>query len=842
MRTIRRGLSIRARVLTLLLAPLLPLLGMWAFSTTETVSTALNLFDAKTNIDRAGDPANKVVEALQLERKLTLLYVSEKAHSGNALTDQRRATDAAITDFHKQTDSSELQNAASALTKDFIQQTNTALNALPEGRASIDRGEYDRTKAMTLYNTIIDKAFGLYSSISGVDDQKLARQANTVVALTGAREFLNREDALLGGVLAAGTLTPADQVTLIQTIGAQRTMYQQAVRFLPDADRIVYQGITKGDPYNKLRALEDRIANLRPGLTSSIDPTEWRENFENVNNALHNLEQSEADATTKATLPAAYSTFIRLGVAGGLGLLIIVGLIILSFRIASSLIRRVTELRREALDLAENRLPEVVTRLRRGDQIDLASVAPPLDYGNDELGQLGDAFNEVQKTAISSAVHEADLRAGLNQVFLNISRRSQTLLHRQLALLDKMERRTTDSDDLAELFKVDHLATRMRRHAEDLVILAGATPGRGWRNPVPLADVCRAAVSEVEDYGRVMVRSLPEVWLSGRAVSDVVHLLAELLENATGFSPQDTQVQLSGQLVPNGFAIEIEDRGLGMPLDAIDQANRNLIDPPDFDPANSSRLGLFVVARLAARHGIRVTLRPSPYGGISAVTLIPGELVVKQAALPGSTPPVVPTQRQPVMAVASVVAASPVAPPPPAPRASNGTSNGTARPTALTPDGLPIRQRPGSGGGSAFGRADVGATQAYSPSDPIDAQIITPNPYDLDEPPTLRQPEQMRSMYSSFQSGLARGRRDAAAEPTPITGVPVVPSGDAPTTGRKTGRDRATETTEPAVTDEPVVDAALADSFDTGPGTTASEGTDDSRASDVPPLRKRPKQ
>ena len=149
-------------------------------------------------------------------------------------------------------------------------------------------------------------------------------------------------------------------------------------------------------------------------------------------------------------------------------------------------------------------------------------------------------------------------------MFLNIARRSQTLLHRQLALLDAMERRTTDPDDLEELFRIDHLATRMRRHAEDLVILAGSTPGRGWRNPVPIADVLRAAASEVEEYARINVTGLPDLALAGRAVSDVVHLLAELLENATIFSPPDTQVTLAGQVVPNGFAIEIEDRGLGM--------------------------------------------------------------------------------------------------------------------------------------------------------------------------------------------------------------------------------------------------------------------------------------
>jgi hypothetical protein len=186
------------------------------------------------------------------------------------------------------------------------------------------------------------------------------------------------------------------------------------------------------------------------------------------------------------------------------------------------------------------------------------------------------------------------------------------------------------------------MTTRMRRHAEDLVVLAGAAPGRGWRVPVPMIDVIRGAVSEVEDYPRVNVSSVETAAVLGRAVADVIHLLAELIENATSFSPPHTRVHVSGQVVPNGYAVEVEDRGLGMTGEAIEEANRRLADPPVFDPANSARLGLFVVAQLGARHGVRVRLRSSPYGGVTAVALIPTELVVAGTgvlALPGPPEP-----------------------------------------------------------------------------------------------------------------------------------------------------------------------------------------------------------
>ena len=193
-----------------------------------------------------------------------------------------------------------------------------------------------------------------------------------------------------------------------------------------------------------------------------------------------------------------------------------------------------------------------------------------------------------------------------------------------------MERRVTDPSELEEIYRVDHLAVRMRRYAEDLVILAGAVPGRGWRYPVPLSDVLRSAMSEVEDYTRVSVVSVPEVSLAGRAVSDVIHLSLSCWRTRPRFSPKDTQVRLVGQMLPNGFAVEIEDRGVGMPADDLAEANERLANPPDFDPARSSRLGLFVVARLAARHGVKVSLQSSVYGGITAVALLPNEIIVKK--------------------------------------------------------------------------------------------------------------------------------------------------------------------------------------------------------------------
>ncbi len=306
--------------------------------------------------------------------------------------------------------------------------------------------------------------------------------------------------------------------------------------------------------------------------------------------------------------------------------------------VGRSIIRRLGGLERSALQLAEVQLPDVIGRLRRGEDVDVAAEAPSLRTGGDEIGRVGQAFDLVRQTAIRAAVEEARLRRGLNDVFRSLARRSQSLLHRQLTLLDQMERRATDPEALDDLFRLDHLTTRMRRHAEGLVILAGAPPGRAWSSPVRMVDVMRGAIAEVEDYARVSVATRSQAALAGFAVADVIHLLAELVENATTLSPPYTSVRVSGDTVANGFAIEVEDRGLGMSPQRLAELNERLASPPEFNPSDSEQLGLFVVSQLAKRHGIRVTLKASPYGGTAAIVLIPGHLVVTEEAFRAGLP------------------------------------------------------------------------------------------------------------------------------------------------------------------------------------------------------------
>ena len=319
--------------------------------------------------------------------------------------------------------------------------------------------------------------------------------------------------------------------------------------------------------------------------------------------------------------------YLNIGVI--VGVLLVVS--IATALIARSLVRPLRVLQNTALEIAGNRLPEMVRRLRDADGSQAIEPISPIALNStDEVGQVARAFDEVHREAVRLATEQAMLRNNVNAMFTNLSRRSQSLVQRQLRLIDELENAEQDPDQLASLFKLDHLATRMRRNGENLLVLAGEEPGRRWSQPVPLIDVLRAAASEVEQYERVTLRDLPTVEVAGRAVNDVVHLVAELLENATSFSAPERKVAVTGNLLnAGGVMLEIEDSGIGMTPEELDDANERLANPPVVDVAISRRLGLFVVGRLATRHGVQVRLRCSATGGITALVRISEPLVVR---------------------------------------------------------------------------------------------------------------------------------------------------------------------------------------------------------------------
>ncbi len=310
-------------------------------------------------------------------------------------------------------------------------------------------------------------------------------------------------------------------------------------------------------------------------------------------------------------------------------LIVLLLALVLTTVVGRSMVRPLRRLRSGALEVAGVRLPETVRRMSDSDGAGVPLEVEPIDVdSSDEIGEVARAFDQVHREALRLAANEAALRGNVNAMFVNLSRRSQSLVERQIRLIDDLEQGEQDSDRLSSLFQMDHLATRMRRNSENLLVLAGHDASRRWNQPVALVDVLRAAVSEIEQYERVTLNVQPGIAVRGHAVNDVVHLLAELAENATSFSSAETPVVVAGHLLSSGgVLLDITDQGVGMGAEEMAHANWRLDNPPVVDVAVSRRMGLFVVARLAARHGIRVRLRPATGGGLTALVWLPDEVV-----------------------------------------------------------------------------------------------------------------------------------------------------------------------------------------------------------------------
>ena len=635
-----RGRSIRLRIYFLVAIPLVAMVGLLAYVAGTSINNAIDLDRAPSLINATSLPAAKFGSFLQTERAAAVVYLFapdpnnlQAYETAITKTDQNEpAFTAAMTS--PATVSSETPAEAKAISA--IISNLSQLTAL---RGGVKARALSPLQALELYSQGLaaqPKLF-LIEANSESDTAELG-QALGLIATVQAREQLSQEDALLSGMLAGQQITTQDRIAFTDMAATRQADTQYADNILSPANLASYNAAlsSSGPMQINLANVEQTIAAGEPVQDLGIALPQWQHLAGTLLQDDYNGGVAVAGAILVADHQISRSAWVKVAVTGGIALLGLLITILVTTLVGRGIIRRLRGLERSALTLAETQLPDVIARLRRSEEVDVAAEAPPLRAGSgsggDEISRVGQAFDLVRQTAIRAAVDEAKLRRGLNDVFRSLARRSQSLLHRQLTLLDQMERRATDPEALDDLFRLDHLTTRMRRHAEGLVILAGAPPGRGWSSPVRMVDVMRGAIAEVEDYARVSVATRSQAALAGSAVADVIHLLAELIENATTLSPPYTSVRVAGDTVASGFAIEVEDRGLGMSPPRLAELNDRLASPPEFNPSDSEQLGLFVVGQLAKRHGIRVTLKASAYGGTAAVVLIPQHLVVTEEA------------------------------------------------------------------------------------------------------------------------------------------------------------------------------------------------------------------
>ncbi|MGW6569230.1 sensor histidine kinase [Streptomyces sp. NPDC054975] len=634
-----RGKSIRRKIVALLLVPLVSLTGLWGFATVLTGREADQLLDVGYIVEKVGYPIEDTARVIQKERRQSLVYLADP-RAADALTilrQQREATDRQIALLRRNAADSGVRDEMRPVASQRLDSLLTALDGLDALRRSVENRSLGRIQALEFYNRLVDPCYSFLTTLHALENVEMDKQGRALVGVTRGRELLSREDALVLSALKSERVT-AEEIRAITDLVAQRKLlYEVNLEVLPTVERERFERYWGSPDTEPLRSAEEELIAAGPTKDPrTVTAERWEERATPVLDDLARENTAAGDRYQDRVQPAAYSVLLKAGIAGVLGFLALLVSVVVSVRVGRDLVRDLRRLRKEAQEVSGVRLPSVMRRLAAGEVVDVETEVPHLRYEDDEVGQVGQALNTLQRAAVEAAVKQAELRRGVSEVFVNLARRNQVLLHRQLTLLDTMERRTEDTEELADLFRLDHMTTRMRRHAEGLVILSGAAPSRQWRKPVQLMDVVRAAVAEVEDYERIEVRRLPRLGVGGPAVADLTHLIAELLENATVFSPPHTAVQVLGERVANGFTLEIHDRGLGMNPDLLLDANLRLAETPEFELSDTDRLGLFVVSRLAQRQNVRVSLQPSPYGGTTAVVFIPATLLTDAPETEGS--------------------------------------------------------------------------------------------------------------------------------------------------------------------------------------------------------------
>ncbi|MFJ2155467.1 nitrate- and nitrite sensing domain-containing protein [Streptomyces sp. NPDC087856] len=640
----RRVGSIRLSLILLALVPSVTLAAMWGVTTTQMFTEGLRL-RSQTELSRStGAMGTEAALALQKERSLSAAWMAYPHGSQAALETQRAATDKAVAKLVAQ--SAAIKKAPTRI-RDRMYSVVASVDSLEYYRDQVDNPtDITPQQVLDQYTSIIDDQIQAFQELSQVDDGDLTSQAEPLVALEHGAELVSQEDAQLTLAWHSGHLDNESWEQFAELVHARRWLVEdQIATGFQGATKTKIEHVLQSVEWSTLESTEDAV--LRAGTAGRADPNDgsagrialpaaqkqWNAALTEVADQYTALISQQTSGLLDRSSDKAHNLLVTAASlsAGGLAaLLLCVGM---SWRITRSLSRRLRGLKMATLGLAEDRLPDVVARLNRGEKIDVESATPPLDYGDDELGQVAQAFNAAQRTAVHTAVELADTRRGFQKVILGIARQSQNLVNLQLTKLDQLERRHDDPEVLRGLYELDSTASQLRRYEENLVVISGEQPRRSWTEPVALIDILRSAVGEVAEYQRVEVHTEEEVCLAPPAVADVIHLLAELIDNATVYSPAPSPVGVRAAMVAKGLVIEVEDRGLGMSEEDYASLNAQLAVPPQFDVvalADDLRLGMFVIARLATRHGIAVTLRSSPYGGTTAIVLIPHDIVVPE--------------------------------------------------------------------------------------------------------------------------------------------------------------------------------------------------------------------
>ena len=584
-----------------------------------------------------------LIHELQKERGLSVGLLGGDARFRAKLGPQRESSDAALAQLRARADEG-LAGAAD------VRAALAPLDSLAATRAAVDQGTIDRAGVLRYYTDAIAALNGLDIGADATADPVLQRGLAALTALGDAKEYTGRERAVLSGVFAARHFGQGDYVLLLDDLAGKQAAFAQFARSATAAQRAELAAAQQSATAQTAAADESvAVGSDGAALPRQVDPLAW---FATMTAYIDQLRQVQIEVGTDIDARAAA---LRASAAHRLVWIILLSLLALGaeawlgISAARSVLGPLARLVREARDLASRKLPQAVERLRYASQADdgddgddaataLApvSIAVPARAGT-EIAAVAAALASVQAAALALATGQAALRRDTNDSLVNLARRHQNLVRRQLALITRLEADELDPDLLGALFELDHLATRMRRNAESLLVLVGHTTARRWAEPVPASDLVRAAMSEVDDFPRVEPAHLDAARVTGAVAAELAHLLAELLENALIFSPPHTAVRVTGRRSDAGYTISIADQGIGMSAAALAAANGKLSAAEPFDVAPTRFLGHHVVGQLARRLGAQVALTSEPGAGTTAVVLIPTELLADDGEPPGAT-------------------------------------------------------------------------------------------------------------------------------------------------------------------------------------------------------------
>ncbi|MCM6775237.1 nitrate- and nitrite sensing domain-containing protein [Nocardia sp. CDC159] len=802
---LRARLGIRARILAIALVPSLALLVIGVGAAGYLVREGQHARHWASILEGANKHTRELIASVEQERLQSLWALSGEPDPV-ALGAARQRLDNALRDMQS-IESAILESDAEKMGPD-LGGFDTLKKQLPQLRGAVDAGVLPVPDTYGAYTAILTGVeLGTDITARTAPDAAVANELGHSLRQLRAMDANSRVAALTAAALSPAGLPAPLQAEYRNLVGYYRTELPLLVKDIGGEQGQRIQAVIDSSAWQQLATMEDFIIHppAKPSTSNGtgtgtgttgtsgtatntappqppIGIPEWRAASDQFNRQMLEVWQAQNDHANHTAVVDGDRTARNALLAGAGILALSVLAFVLSLWLANRLIGRLKRLRTETLALAEVRLPDTMRRLGEGEDIDPETEAAHLDFGHDEIGSVAKAFNQAHTAAVAAAVTEARTREGVRAVFLNIAHRSQMVVHRQLEILDEAEQKQEDPALLETFFKLDHLATRERRNAENLIILGGGQPGRQWRRPVPLVELVRSSVGETLDYARVRTARMPQVFVVGSVVADLIHLLAELVDNATTFSPPQSRVEVTGNIVGKGVVVEISDQGMGMPAADLERANELLRDPPDFGVATlsaDSRLGLFVVAQLGVKHGISVRLSESDYGGIRAIVLIPSALITNDAPLADHLPERTPARR-PEPPATGQIPAVPVPQSLPAPTALATLPPREPEPEPEPPQPQPeppryipeprnpeprhraTEQRPSYTGNDSRPPLPRRRRQAsLAPELATDQQAAA-----QDTPQRPRSAEQARDLMSAIENGTRQGRR---AHPDPHT-------------------------------------------------------------------------